>query len=1296
MLRHTSFTKLTRRGKLVKVLREHYLRDDIPCGVAGCQSCGGDGNAADDIDLLGDGTSAGTGAQAHAARMQTQLSAEPARGQYAVFDTNILLHQMDVIEAAGAELVADVLLMQTVLAETRHRSLALYQRIRALMAEPSRRFVAFANEHHRDTYVERHAGESANDYNDRALRTAASWWARHIAGAGSEARVLLVTNDAASAALARSGGMPAVTMREYVASIAGPKSPLLDLVAAAAAAGPIVSGLDADEAAAAAVEDTTALELAAGSVVPPRAAEPPAVPSRSLTVVATPSGASAAAVSVASSRGGNLAVGRRKALYAEHWSSARIANGLRTRAAFQGTLRVNRDCWFEARVTIHGVSGKSDSGKSTQTGGDDVVSVLIQGRDAINRAMEGDTVVIELLPPAQWRHPSTRLMAPGASAEQEDAEEAAALKETALAAGEVVAPLATASTTETAASQQAPLPPASPAAAAALPVNWEQAFENPDEALEAALPHGATAEAAAGTTASAAPAAVAEAPEDDAKARTVLAALRANLTRAAAAGIVPTARVVGIVKRAWRPYCGSLEPDAGVALSVGPQDGGGMPVPALFVPVDSKIPRIRIETRQKAALLDKRLVVALDSWDAYSKYPRGHYVRTLGVIGDKATENEVILLEHDIPTREFSADVMACLPPANWTPASDNRGPRRDLRHIDVCSVDPPGCKDIDDALHARLLPNGNVEVGVHIADVSHFVKHGTPIDVEASLRANTTYLVERRLDMLPGLLTETLCSLKQNVERFAFSVTWELRKVGGGASSTGAPLVQTGADRGAALTPASVAALLAAGDEWEFVPGRTEYFKSLILSRASLTYAQAQVMLDDQEAATPVALGIKILASVARWLKRGRTAAGALTLASPEVKIMLDSETHEPLDVMAYELRETNSMVEEFMLLANIAVARRIVESYPRCSLLRRHPAPPQRAFDALLAAAAAVGVTLRTDSSKALADSLDQAVVAHNPYFNKLLRILATRCMMQAVYFPSGEVPSTEYHHYGLATPIYTHFTLPIRRYADVVVHRLLAAALELEPLPAQYEDRAALRTLSDIMNRRHLMSQLAGRASSALHTNLFFKNRIVVEAGLVMRLRANGAVVLIPRFGIEGMTLLGRARDDARQRNASRQQPSSLVPQPENRVLVYDEAAQTLADAAAPEMLRLRVFDEVRVAVLVEERVRFRKELVFRIISPPFATMPSPAALPPGMRIDDRTIGRAGATVSANARGASASSVSAPDGNLDDGRARDTGHKRPLDANADPLGAASTRSAGARAAQSSESPAAKRRRA
>ena len=212
-------------------------------------------------------------------------------------------------------------------------------------------------------------------------------------------------------------------------------------------------------------------------------------------------------------------------------------------------------------------------------------------------------------------------------------------------------------------------------------------------------------------------------------------------------------------------------------------DTTGRPARVLCVPVDRRLPKIRIQTRQAPALADQRLVVAIDAWPADSPYPLGHYVSTLGPIGDADAETAAVLLEADVDDRPFAPAVHACVPPLPWqfdeTTHLSQQPWREDHRALRVCSVDPPGCRDIDDALSCRAIDflDGDrtkprtFELGVHIADVTSFLKPNTAMDDEARRRGTTTYLVNRRLDMLPKPLTEDICSLRGGTERLTFSV---------------------------------------------------------------------------------------------------------------------------------------------------------------------------------------------------------------------------------------------------------------------------------------------------------------------------------------------------------------------------------------------------------------------------------------------------------------------------------------------------------------------------------------------
>lgn len=553
---------------------------------------------------------------------------------------------------------------------------------------------------------------------------------------------------------------------------------------------------------------------------------------------------------------------------------------------------------------------------------------------------------------------------------------------------------------------------------------------------------------------------------------------------ALAQGYQPSGCVVGILSPQRRVYCGSI--DVGDLEHI-PQSPASGSVSVLFQPKDNRIPRIRLSTKNIEFLRDKRLSVVIDEWSEWKSFPDGHYVEVLGEIGDKETEAKVILVENDIPHYDFSAAVYDCLPKGQWSVTPEEEAVRLDLRDLLVMSVDPLGCRDIDDALHCRVINGNHLEVGVHIADVSHFLHENTPMNEEAQKRSTSVYLVDRRINMLPQLLTENLCSLVQNEDRYAFSILWEL-------------------------------------DE-NFNVVKDWFGKTIIRSSAALYYGDAQRMIDDKSDQSEMAKSLRELMRLSRHFKAKREADGALFLASEEFKFKLDNDHVNPTDMQNYQTFEANSMIEEWMLYANAAAAAKIYSVYPRWTLLRRHQRPAEGAFDTLNEALKKRCQQLLDDtSSLTLNQSLEKCIDLNDSYFNRLIRILTTRCLRQAEYFSSGAVPVEEFRHFGLAMPIYTHFTSPIRRYADVIVHRQLAAALRIASVSASHMDSEKMEAIAANINYRHSQAQRAGRDSQNLYTGFYLRNfenkRIPDEDGYIIRYTDTHVAVLVPKYGQENL--------------------------------------------------------------------------------------------------------------------------------------------------------------------------------
>ncbi|KAK7912656.1 hypothetical protein WMY93_012867 [Mugilogobius chulae] len=385
-------------------------------------------------------------------------------------------------------------------------------------------------------------------------------------------------------------------------------------------------------------------------------------------------------------------------------------------------------------------------------------------------------------------------------------------------------------------------------------------------------------------------------------------------------------------------------------------------------------------------------------------------------------------------------------------------------------------------------------------------------ITMKARARATTYYLADRRYDMLPEVLSANLCSLLGGVDRYAMSVLWELD-----------------------------ADSLEVKNVW--------FGRTLIRSSYQLHYELAQALLNGDEAEVPeldklkpeekderliqLIQALETLTHVARHLRAQRDRGGALELEGVEVRAQLDSEKNITALVPRQPL-EVHETVAECMIFANHWVARKIQESFPHQALLRHHPPPRQEHFSQLQESARARGFTIDTRSNKSLADSLEQALDPQDPVVNRLLRMMATQAMSQAMYFSTGAVPTEQYYHYGLALDRYTHFTSPIRRYADVIVHRLLTAALEQDRgLSVAVASNRELEETSQHINNRNRAAQHAQKLSTELFQCLFFRDRdpqtdpTCVSDAVIYAIRDNGLLVFVPQYGVKGPVYL-RSRE------------------------------------------------------------------------------------------------------------------------------------------------------------------------
>ncbi|KAF9945834.1 hypothetical protein BGZ72_000942 [Mortierella alpina] len=526
-------------------------------------------------------------------------------------------------------------------------------------------------------------------------------------------------------------------------------------------------------------------------------------------------------------------------------------------------------------------------------------------------------------------------------------------------------------------------------------------------------------------------------------------------------------------------------------------DQKGQPRIVWFKPTDKRVPLIAIPIDQApgdfidnhASYAHKLFVASIKRWPLSSLHPFGQLERELGDIGNIEIETEALLADNNVTTTAFGEKVEKCLPDLPWAIPEKELSRRRDLRQDCIFTIDPATAKDLDDAVSCTRLGDGTYEIGVHIADVSHFIKVGSALDREAKSRATTVYLVQKAIPMLPNVLCEDLCSLTANVDRLAFSVFWKMTEDGHVLDTT--------------------------------------FSKSVIRSCAQLSYDDAQRViitgsLDSKvevhgQPRTLVEENIKVFFKLSQILRQNRFENGSLSINSIKLSFATD-EIHNPLDVSVYELKESNRLIEEFMLLANMSVAKQICEFFPEQALLRRHEEPLEKRMADFISHMNKIGLDLDASSSGALQQSLD---AIQDPDVRKVVRLLVIKPMQRAKYICSGMLNPDKYHHYALNSPLYTHFTSPIRRYADIIVHRMLEASLVGDS--KFYLTKESCQKSANHCNIKKDAAKLAQEQSSHVYLSVLLRNMTeskgrVVKDAIVVQVLDAAFDVLVPEYGLE----------------------------------------------------------------------------------------------------------------------------------------------------------------------------------
>jgi ribonuclease R len=513
------------------------------------------------------------------------------------------------------------------------------------------------------------------------------------------------------------------------------------------------------------------------------------------------------------------------------------------------------------------------------------------------------------------------------------------------------------------------------------------------------------------------------------------------------------------------------------------------------------------ENKMNGAVDGDKVQAKLIDWPKNSKNPFGKITTVLGKPGDHNTEMHSILLEYDLPF-EFEPEVEKDAENLSLEITKEEISKRRDMRKDLTFTIDPKDAKDFDDALSFTKLDNGNYEIGIHIADVSHYLEPKTILDDEAYKRATSVYLVDRVVPMLPEMLSNGVCSLRPNEEKLTFSAVFEINEK--------AQIIKEWFGRTVTYS-----------DQRFAYEEAQEIIENVKLSDDIQPYTMpADISIIDKEyIVTPEIVEATLkLDKLAKILRKKRMKDGAISFDRVEVKFNLDEEVN-PIGVFFKESKDANKLIEEFMLLANRKVAEFIGFSKGKATnktfIYRVHDEPNIEKLASLQNMIRKFGYKINTDTKESTSESLNQLLSdVHGKAESNMIETLTIRTMSKAVY------TTQNIGHYGLAFDYYSHFTSPIRRYPDVMTHRLLQHYLNGGDTPKAnlYEEKCKHSS-----NREELASKAERSSIKYMQVKYMQDQKDEVFEGVITGVTEWGIYVEIKSNKCEGMVRIRDIKSD-----------------------------------------------------------------------------------------------------------------------------------------------------------------------